>query len=133
MSEVDAQDMVNAYIGIRSERERLLRDYEERDNKLKEDLKILEAALLSMCNEIGADSIKTASGTAFRKVTERAFASNADAFFDFVRETGAVELLEKRIHQGNLKQYLEEHPNDGLPPGVTVLREYGVVVRKSSK
>ena len=129
----DVDDLVSAYIGMRTERERLLREYEEVDSKLREDMKVLEAAMLSLCNEIGADSIKTASGTAFRKVTERAFAANAEAFFDFVRETGAVELLEKRIHQGNFKQYMEEHPNDGLPPGVNLMREYGVVVRKSTK
>jgi hypothetical protein len=130
---VNVEELVEVYISMRTERERLLREYEESDNRLKDDMKTLEAALLSICNDVGADSFKTASGTVFRKVNERAFAANAEAFFEFVRETGAVELLEKRIHQGNFKQYMEEHKDEGLPPGVSLMREYGVVVRKPTK
>ena len=42
----------------------------------------------------------------------------------------AVELLERRIHQGNFKEFMSEHQQDGLPPGVNVMREFGIVVRK---
>ncbi len=47
-------------------------------------------------------------------------------------ENEALELFEKRIHQGNFKQFMEGHEGDGLPPGVNVMREYGVTVRKAS-
>jgi hypothetical protein len=129
----ETEELVEVYIAMRNERERLLREYETADNKLKDDMKTLEAALLSICVDIGADSIRTPAGTVFRKINERAFPSDAEAFFKFVRETGMVELLEKRIHQGNFKQYMEEHKDDGLPPGVNIFREYGVVVRKPTK
>jgi hypothetical protein len=44
-----------------------------------------------------------------------------------------VQLLERRIHQGNFKENLAENEADGLPPGVNVMREFGVSVRKASK
>jgi hypothetical protein len=44
----------------------------------------------------------------------------------------AVELFEGRIHQGNFKQFMSEHEGEGLPPGVNVMREFGVTVRKPS-
>jgi hypothetical protein len=125
--------LVEAYLGIRTERERLLRDYELADAKLKEDMSKLEALMLEMCNAVNADSIKTKHGTVMRKLNERFFCQDWDNFYKFVLDNEAVQLLERRIHQNNFKEFLRENVNDGLPPGVNVMREYGVSVRKASK
>jgi len=45
-------------------------------------------------------------------------------------ENQAPELLEKRIHQSNMKQFLEENP-DLLPAGLNVDSEYTITVRRS--
>lgn len=129
---VDTEEVVKAYLAIRSEREKLLREYEAEDAKLKEDLKKIEHVLLDVCNTINADSIKTSHGTVMRKLNERFFCQDWDNFKQFVLENRALELFEKRIHQGNFKQFMEEHESEGLPPGVNVLREFGVTVRKAS-
>jgi hypothetical protein len=47
-----------------------------------------------------------------------------------VLEHQALELLERRIHQGNFKEFITERQDEGLPPGVNVMREFGVTVRK---
>jgi len=132
MTEINAEDLVDAYLAIRNERDRILREYEAADAKLKEDLLKLESALLGVCNAINADSIKTTKGTIMRKLNERFFCEDWDNFRKFVLEHNAVELLERRIHQGNFKQFLADHEGDGLPPGVNVMREYGISVRKAS-
>ena len=132
MSEVNAEELVEAYIAIRNKRAQLLQQYEAEDGRLKEDLSKLEAALLSVCNSINADSIKTKHGTAMRKLNERFFCEDWDNFRKFVLENEALELFEKRIHQGNFKQYMAENQGDGLPPGVNVMREFAITVRKSS-
>ena len=132
MSEVNAEELVEAYIAIRNKRAQLLQQYEAEDGRLKEDLSKLEAALLSVCNSINADSIKTKHGTAMRKLNERFFCEDWDNFRRFVLENEALELFEKRIHQGNFKQYMAENEADGLPPGVNVMREFAITVRKSS-
>lgn len=129
---MDTEKVVEAYLAVRNERERLLREYEAQDAKLKDDLKKIEAVLLDVCNTINADSIKTSLGTVMRKLNERYFCSDWDNFKKFVLENEALELFEKRIHQGNFKQFMEGHEGDGLPPGVNVMREYGVTVRKAS-
>lgn len=129
---MDTEKVVEAYLAVRNERERILREYEAQDAKLKDDLKKIEAVLLDVCNTINADSIKTSLGTVMRKLNERYFCSDWDNFRKFVLENEAVELFEKRIHQGNFKQFMETHEGDGLPPGVNVMREYGIVVRKAS-
>jgi hypothetical protein len=129
----NTDELVIAYLSIRTERERLLREYEIADAKLKDDMSKLEAVMLDMCNAVNADSIKTEHGTVMRKLNERYFCQDWDNFYKFVLDNEAVQLLERRIHQSNFKEFLREHVNDGLPPGVNVMREYGVSVRKASK
>jgi hypothetical protein len=129
----DTDELVEAYLLIRSEREKLLREYEVSDAKLKEDMSKLEAVMLDMCNAVNADSIKTKHGTVMRKLNERYFCQDWDNFYKYVLDNEAVQLLERRIHQGNFKEHLAENKADGLPPGVNVMREFGVSVRKASK
>ena len=132
MSKVNVEELVTAYLAVRTERERLLKDYEAADATLKQDLEELEKIMLGVCNEVNADSIKTQHGTVMRKLNERYYCQDWENFYQFVMENNAVQLLEKRIHQGNFRQFISEHEGDGLPPGVNVMREYGISVRKSS-
>jgi hypothetical protein len=132
MSEVNTEQLVETYIKIRGERERLLAEYESADKALKADLTQIEMALLDICNSVSADSIRTGHGTVMRKLNERFFCQDWDGFYKFVLDNAMPHLLERRIHQGNFKEYIKDHESDGMPPGVNVLREYGVSVRKLS-
>lgn len=130
MEDMNLETLVEAYLAIRGEREVLLQKYEEEDKKLKEEMTTLEQAMLVICNATNADSIKTSQGTVMRKLHERFYCTDWDNFRKFVMENEAIELLEKRIHQGNFKEFMAENEGDGLPPGVNVMREFGVSVRK---
>lgn len=130
---MNTENLVEAYINIRGQRERLLHEYEEADKALKADLAVLEKSLLDICNTVNADSIKTAHGTVMRKLNERFFCQDWDNFYKFVLDNEAVQLLERRVHQTNMREFLKDHSEDGLPPGLNVMREYGVSVRKNSK
>jgi hypothetical protein len=129
----NTDELVEAYLLIRSEREKLLREYELADAKLKEDMVALEAVMLEMCNAVNADSIKTTHGTVMRKLNERFFCNDWDNFYKFVLDNESPQLLERRIHQGNFREFIKEHEDDGLPPGVNVMREFGITVRKASR
>lgn len=133
MTEVNTEKLVEAFIAIRNQRDRLLQEYEAADKALKAESAQIEMALLAVCNGINADSIKTSHGTVMRKLNERFFCQDWDNFYKFVLDNEAVQLLERRIHQGNFKEFMKDHEGDGLPPGVNVMREYGVSVRKVSK
>ncbi len=130
---MNTESLVETYIAVRGQRDKLLREYEAADGALKADLNKLEMALLDICNAVNADSIKTAHGTVMRKVNERFFCQDWDNFYKYVLDNEAVQLLERRIHQGNFKEHMKAIEGDGLPPGVSVMREFGVSVRKSSK
>ena len=49
--------------------------------------------------------------------------------YHFVQEHEVPELLEKRLNQGNVKQFLEENP-EVVPMGLNVDSEYLISVRK---
>ena len=127
---MNLEELVRDYIEIRTQREVLLAKYEEQDQELKEALKNIEVEMLDICNTTNADSIKTQHGTVIRKLNERFYCNDWDNFRKFVLENEAAELLERRIHQGNFKEFMSEREGDGLPPGVNAMREFGITVRK---
>jgi len=127
---MNTDQLVETFITLRNERDRMRNEWEAEDAKIKEEMTTLEQALLAICNEANATSIKTDKGTVIRKLNERFFCSDWDNFRDYVLEHQALELLERRIHQGNFKEFIAEREAEGLPPGVNVMREYGVTVRK---
>lgn len=133
MNTVNTEQLVEAFIAIRDQRERLLREFEAADKALKDESTQIEAALLDICNSVNADSIKTGHGTVMRKLNERFFCQDWDNFYKFVLDNDAPHLLERRIHQSNFREFLNGHEDDGLPPGINVMREFGVTVRKNSK
>jgi hypothetical protein len=123
-------ELVEAYLTIRNERDRIEAEYKEHDLALKSEMVVLEQAMLAGCNEIKADSIKTSHGTVIKTLKERFTCSDRDNFNKFVLEHGAVELFESRLHQGNFKEFISERHDEGLPPGVNVMREFTITVRK---
>ena len=131
---VDAKldELVKVYLTIRNERERLEAEWSVKDKELKEELDVLAQTFMVHCNESNAKSIRTDYGTIMRKLNERYTVSDGEAFRKFVMENQMPELLEARIAQNNFKEFIAERKADGLPPGVNVMREFTIVVRKPS-
>tara|TARA_R100000315_G_C5187158_1_gene108937 strand:+ start:424 stop:825 length:402 start_codon:yes stop_codon:yes gene_type:complete len=129
-SGVSAESLVKAYVNIRSKREELSREYDNRDSELASQLDLVRQELLKLCASIDADSIKTGSGTITRTVRTKYMTTDWESVYEFIKENDAVEILEKRIHQGNLKSLIEENP-DLLPKGMNCIREYAITVRRS--
>ena len=134
MTEVDSnlEELVKIYLTIRTERERIESDWKRHDDELMQEMKLLEQSMLTVCNDTNASSIRTESGTVIRSLKERFTTNDWDNFKKFILENQAVDLLERRIHQGNFKEFIAEHKDEGLPPGVNVMREFTIVVRKPS-
>ena len=130
MSDTDV--LVETYLTIRRKRENLKAEYDSADAELKEDMSRLEQALLAVCNEANLNGFKTVHGTVTRTVKERYFCTDWDHFRKFVETEGSIDLLERRIHQRNFKEFMNGRESRGLPPGVNALREFDITVRKAS-
>ena len=130
LHEVPADKLAEIYIKIRDKRVELKEKFEAEDAALKEQQDLLAQEMLEVCYENNADSIKTPAGTIIRKVDTRYWTTDWDSMYQFIQEHDAYPLLEKRIHQTNLKQFLDENPNL-LPAGLQADSKYTVVVRRS--
>jgi hypothetical protein len=127
---IQLDELVNAYLKIRNKKDSLYQEFQKTDRELKADLAQIEQVMLSSLNEVSADSIRTSGGTIIKTLKENYVCSDWSNFKDFVLENEAVELLQQRIHQANFKEFLASRSEDGLPPGISTLREFNIVVRK---
>lgn len=125
-------ELVKVYLTIRNERDRIEAERKAQIKELDDELAMLEQTFMATCNESNAKSIRTSYGTVIRKLYERYTVNDGDSFRKFILSNGAVDLFEARIHQGNFKEFLKENQADGLPPGVNVMREFTITVRKPS-
>lgn len=126
----NVDQLVAVYIKIRDARDEARRAADRVDADFEEQLNVLNKEILEVCRATGADSIKTSHGTAIRTVKSRYWTNDWEKFYDFMFEHNVPELLEKRIHQTNIKQFLEENP-DMLPLGLNVDSEHSITVRRS--
>ena len=130
MEDITTDKLAEIYIKIRDKRAELKEKYEAENVDLKNQQDMLAEKMLDVCREINADSIKTPAGTIIRKVDTRYWTTDWDSMYQFIQEHDAYPLLEKRLHQTNLKQFLEENP-ELLPAGLQADSKYTVVVRRS--
>ena len=121
--------IVAVYIKIRNAKEDLAREYDDKIAVLDEQMRTLKEELLKISKETGVTSFKTDNGTAYRTIKNRYWTNDWESFYGFMREHGAMELLEKRIHQTNMREFLEDRP-DVHPPGLNVDQEYEITIRR---
>ena len=129
---IDLNQLTSIYIKIRDARADKKRAFEVEDKELEDQLSVLAAQMLDTCKEMGADSIRTPHGTIIRTVKSRYWTNDWDSMYDFIQENGAFGLLEKRLHQTNMKDFLSENPGY-LPMGLNVESEFTVSVRRSKE
>jgi hypothetical protein len=132
ISGVPLEQLTATYIKIRDARSQLKQQYEAHDVDLERQLRVIEQEMLEICKAVDANSIKTDAGTVIRSVKSRYWTNDWDSMYRFIKEHDAYALLEKRLHQSHMKQFLEENP-EIEPAGLNVEREYTVVVRRSKE
>tara|TARA_R100000951_G_scaffold10079_1_gene8691 strand:+ start:3204 stop:3593 length:390 start_codon:yes stop_codon:yes gene_type:complete len=128
MDDNTAAKMVAAYINIRS----AIQEKDEEIKKLKEQQGVISNKMLELCAKEDIDSVRTPYGTVTRRVYSSYWTSDWEQMYKFIQENEAFHLLEKRIHNTHMKEFLEENP-DSLPTGLQSDRKYAVSVRKPTK
>lgn len=83
----------------------------------KESLANIKEALLAKMNELELNSLKSIAGHAVARVnSSSAKVVDAEAFYDFVFETGDTSFLTKHVSKDAVEEYLKA--TNTLPPGV---------------
>jgi hypothetical protein len=126
---IPADKLVAVYRRIRSAIEDLETEHAKEITTLKEKLEMVSDKLLKICNDQNLDSLRTAEGTVTRRVKSRYWTTDWSTMYNFIKENDAPFLLEQRIHNGNMKQFLEENPEQH-PAGLQIDSKYAITVRK---
>ena len=95
--------------------------------ELEETRTQVRLAIKDQMKALGLTSVKTSSGTVSLMKSTRYNTQDWDSFKAFVLEHQVVDLLEKRIAQSNMAQFLEENPGV-LPPGLNSVTGFDIRV-----
>jgi hypothetical protein len=126
---LNAEKLTAVYLKIKDKRSELSAEFKEKDAELSDQLNKVKKALLEYCQEQGVDSVRTSAGLFYRSARTRYWTSDWSSLHEFILENEVPELLDKRVNQSNMKQFLEENPSL-VPKGLNVDSEYVVSVRR---
>ena len=120
--------LVKIHSKIKAQMEALDRQLAE----LEEQRTEIRFAIKDQMRALGLTSVQTSSGTVSLMKKTRYNTQDWDSFKSFLLEHQAVDLLEKRIAQTNMAQFLEENPGV-VPPGLNSVTEFDIRVTKARK
>jgi hypothetical protein len=124
--------LTRVYIKMRDKLAEITRDYEAKEADIKAQQAEVAGAMKDIIQKAGGTGMKTAHGTVALKTSTRYYAQDWEAMARFIVDNDAVFLLEKRIAQKNMSEYLEKNPGV-VPPGLNTMSEITVSVTKPRK
>jgi hypothetical protein len=127
--DIPIEQIVSTYIKLRDKRDMMYQDFKEKTAQIEEDMQTLKHKLVEISKETGATSFSSPSGTAYRTVKNRYWTNDWESFYGFMQDNAVMGLLEKRIHQTNMKDFMEQNP-DKHPPGLHVDSEYEFTIKR---
>ena len=129
---VDADKLVKVYIKMRDAKAAMVAEHDAKVAELEEKMSLVESELLDICKTTGQDGGKTSHGSFTRTVKTRYWTNDWDAMYRFIKDNNAIELLERRVAQANMKTFLTENPGL-LPEGLNVDSKYSITIRRATK
>lgn len=129
---MSSAELAEQHLYYRDQKSILKHKYEAAVAIIDAELSAIDAQMMILCNEQDASSIKTDKGTIIRSLKTRYDTKDWDAMHSFILEHHAPYLLQKRINESAMKEFLESNP-DAHPMGLNVFSEYKISVRKPSK
>lgn len=129
---VPLDKLARVYRKIRDRITALTQEYDTQVEQLKAQQDEIKNAMKEHLKTLGASSVNTPQGTVIMSIKTRYSTDDWDSFKEFVKTEDALDLFERRIHQGNMKLFLDDNPGK-LPPGLNSMHEYDISVRKPSK
>lgn len=129
---VPIDKLARTYRKMQAKIQQLTAAYETEVETIKAQQDAIRTALKDQLMSLGVKSVNTAEGTVILGTKTRYYTQDWDSFKEFIKEHDALDLLEKRIAQTNMAQFLEDNPKL-MPPGLNSNSEYTISVRRPSK
>lgn len=119
--------LIAVYRKLRERRDEAKKKFTEEQRPTLELMERIETELMSRMESTGANSIACDSGTAYKASVTSVVVRDWSAFFEFVRNNEAFDMLERRASKSAVVDYAET--NGELPPGLSMSVEESVNVR----
>lgn len=126
---VPVDKLVRVYLKMRAARNKIATEYDEKLEDIEGQIAQVRRALLDYCKEQNLESVRTSEGLFYRTIKRRYWTNDWESMGKFVIENKIPDVYEKRLHQGNIQEFIEKNP-DKLPPGLNIDSEYQVTVRR---
>jgi len=126
---VPLDKLAKVYRKIKTQIDTLTQEYDTQVEALKAQQDQIKFAMKDTMKTLGVSTVRTEFGTVSLVTKTRYSTQDWDSFKKFILEHEVVDLLEKRIAQTNMANFLEENPGV-LPPGLNAMTEYDISVRK---
>jgi hypothetical protein len=126
---VPLDKLAKVYRKIKTQIDTLTQEYDTQVEALKAQQDQIKYAMKDTMKTLGVSTVRTEFGTVSLVTKTRYSTQDWDSFKKFILEHEVVDLLEKRIAQTNMANFLEENPGV-LPPGLNAMTEYDISVRK---
>ena len=124
--------LVKIYRKIKMEIDTMTQEYDTKLEVLKSQQDEIKFEIKDQMKALGVSSVKSPFGTVSMMLKTRYNTNDWSSFKDFILEHSAVDLLEKRVAQTNMAQFLEENPGV-VPPGLNSVTEFEIRITKPTK
>jgi hypothetical protein len=126
---IQMDKLVRVYRKMSARIQELTAEYENTVEPIKAQQEQIKLAIKDQMLALGLASVRTVEGTVVMSQKTRYFTQDWDSFKRFVLDHEAVDLLERRVSQLNMAQFLEANPG-AVPPGLNSHTEYSLTVKK---
>lgn len=132
IASVPMDKLAKVYRRMAAKIQQLTREYETEVEVIKAQQEVVKIALKDQMLKLGVKSVRTDQGTVVLSTVTNYNTQDWDSFKEFMKQYDALDLVQQRISQLNMKRFLEENPGV-VPPGLNSMTEYGISVRKPTK
>lgn len=124
------EELVARYVELRDDIAAKSEEFKASKAALEESMTILNGELFLRLKAAGGTSLKTRAGSVISKTTTTLKAADTGVFLDFIRTTGAVELLQARLSATAVNEWIENN-NGALPPGLIQETSHSITIRRA--
>lgn len=124
--------LAKAYRRIRDKKSDLTQAYDAQIADLDAQLDTLAEAMREHMKANNLTSMKTTEGTVILSKSTRYDVQDWDAFKAFVFEHDALDLLERRVAQSKMAEFIEANP-DVAVPSLRANAKFSISVRKPTR
>lgn len=133
---MDIDRLVGGYVACRDSLNELSAEFKKVEKEHKDQMKIMEKALMDAADAQGVESFKTSYGTAYKSKKDWVRAKPKvdgepgwEEALEFMIKNNLTHLLTKSVGKAAAKEYMDEH-GGALPPGLEYGFEPTILIRR---